>query len=512
MKRKCIRLVLAVILTLSFVSHTEKAKAADTNVKVTIPQFKVSLNGNNIENQNREYPLLVYRDITYFPMTWYDSRMLGLEANWSARKGLSIKQSAVTSSYVPYKSDSRNAQTYWAEAPASIITVNGKAIDNSKETYPLLSFRDVTYFPLTWRFAHDEFGWNYQWSEASGLSITSNNDLVINVGLSDTASLHDVALNNGSYYYVETIDDVSHIYQTPVQQPTNKKEIFSFDTDKKNRNAVTFQVRGSSLWFMYHTGGGFTGHDNYVKITQDGKAEKQLEGYLDFIESSYGTIVFGLPAGNMLLTQPGEDWSKGMPIGDPNVMYADQRGTNIPFSAAGISGDNLYVLCSGGPGEQNNLCRINLKTNTTNLTIKSGIKAFRIMDNKLYFIRTEDDMLYSSTLDGSTETQISERPVSWFDVLKGNVFYISKEGNSDLYQADPENNDKLLLSSNVSRAQVMNDKLVCQMTMDADYGIVVFDGSGTKLLSVADPVTWIYQSDSGLLFRNANDSGIKSVR
>ena len=52
------------------------------------------------------------------------------------------------------------------------ITVNGKSIDNSKEEYPLLVFRDVTYFPLTWRFAVDEFGWNYTFDGKTGLNIT----------------------------------------------------------------------------------------------------------------------------------------------------------------------------------------------------------------------------------------------------------------------------------------------------------------------------------------------------
>ena len=49
----------------------------------------------------------------------------------------------------------------------------GKAIDNKKEEYPLLVFRDITYFPLTWRFAVDEFGWNYTFDSTKGLNITS---------------------------------------------------------------------------------------------------------------------------------------------------------------------------------------------------------------------------------------------------------------------------------------------------------------------------------------------------
>ncbi|WP_426449283.1 hypothetical protein ACP26L_30735 [Paenibacillus sp. S-38] len=148
--------------------------ASEAGLRVTLPQFSVKLNGNVVDNQYREYPLLVYKDITYFPMTWDDSRMLGLESYWSPENGLHINQAQVTSSYNPYKSDHRNATVYNAQFPLTAITINGSSVDNSHEMYPLLSFRDVTYFPLTWRFAHDEFGWDYQWSDSEGLTIQSH--------------------------------------------------------------------------------------------------------------------------------------------------------------------------------------------------------------------------------------------------------------------------------------------------------------------------------------------------
>lgn len=49
----------------------------------------------------------------------------------------------------------------------------GKCLDNSAEPYPLLNFRGVTYFPLTWRFAVEEFGWEYHFDAKNGLSIRS---------------------------------------------------------------------------------------------------------------------------------------------------------------------------------------------------------------------------------------------------------------------------------------------------------------------------------------------------
>ncbi|MCY9697807.1 hypothetical protein [Paenibacillus alginolyticus] len=102
MRKKLFGYSVVFSLCMSLVMPAGSALAADVSVRVTLPNFEVNLNGHKVENQFREYPLLVYRDITYFPMTWYDTRLLGLEANWSPDEGLNIKQNQVTSSYVPY--------------------------------------------------------------------------------------------------------------------------------------------------------------------------------------------------------------------------------------------------------------------------------------------------------------------------------------------------------------------------------------------------------------------------
>ncbi len=152
---------------------------ADEQVTVTVPAFPVTLNGLTIEQTNNQYPSLVYKDITYVPMTYYDAQLLGLDSQWEAQSGLAIQKDGFVADqitaqqrYVPYKSATANAGSYTALRPSFAVTVNGKSIDNSKEEYPLLVFRDVTYFPLTWRFAVDEFGWNYTFDGKTGLNIT----------------------------------------------------------------------------------------------------------------------------------------------------------------------------------------------------------------------------------------------------------------------------------------------------------------------------------------------------
>ncbi len=156
--------------------HTAPALAAEVNV--TLPTFPVTLNGVTMEQSQSQYPMLVYKDITYVPMTWADTRLLGLNSSWNQQTGLVIDkadtvqdQKTAQSAYKPYKAAAANGKSYKATTASGKITVNGKSINNSKEEYPLLLFRDVTYFPLTWRFAVTEFGWDYSFDAKNGLVI-----------------------------------------------------------------------------------------------------------------------------------------------------------------------------------------------------------------------------------------------------------------------------------------------------------------------------------------------------
>ena len=144
-------------------------------VTISIPTFRININGTTINNSYLQYPYIVYNYITYFPMTYHGARFLGLESNWSASEGLNVRKLSVGS-----LGDNDNTQrskintgSYSAVTTPGTIVVNGKPINNTTETYPLINFRDVTYFPLTWRFAVDEFGWEYFYSNSAGLVINS---------------------------------------------------------------------------------------------------------------------------------------------------------------------------------------------------------------------------------------------------------------------------------------------------------------------------------------------------
>jgi hypothetical protein len=129
------------------------AFGANNRVAVTIPNFPVTLNGLKFDSNDYEpYPLLSYRNITYFPMTYYQSNLLNLDTVWTAESGLVItKGNPETPKEFSYETPipNRNGRTQTATVIDSKVTVNGKSIDNRDEPYPLLLFRNVTYFPLT---------------------------------------------------------------------------------------------------------------------------------------------------------------------------------------------------------------------------------------------------------------------------------------------------------------------------------------------------------------------------
>ena len=174
MKKVLFRL-LVFLVAVNLILPLNMISAKEQSLYASMPGFKINLNGIQIDNDFRKYPFLVYKGITYFPMTWYDCRLLGLENEWSSEEGLKVYQSKVTSSYVADTVKAKNSEKRKITIPNMKIQVNGKPVDNSKEEYPLFLYNNITYFPMTWRFAYDEFSWEYSWDNKEGLTIVSSN-------------------------------------------------------------------------------------------------------------------------------------------------------------------------------------------------------------------------------------------------------------------------------------------------------------------------------------------------
>lgn len=205
MKKKCIA---SVLLSTFLLIGAATPALADTQVRVTLPTFQVTLNGTAVDNSYSQYPLIVYKDITYFPMTYHGARFLNVKANWyDSTKVLFVGKAAEKEDILQLdQTASKNKSAYTATIPTYKIAVNtirgSEFLDNSKEPYPVLNFRGVTYFPLTWRFAVDEFGWEYRFDTTNGLVINSTDMFrpVLDDSRLGATPMHS-GVGNTYYYY-----------------------------------------------------------------------------------------------------------------------------------------------------------------------------------------------------------------------------------------------------------------------------------------------------------------------
>lgn len=146
-------------------------------VEVVIPDFTVRVNGETIKTKESQYPIIVYKNITYFPMTSDYLEGIGLTLSWSKETGISInKGDSVVKLEQKFLGASNQLKSrHTASVVSYPIMVNGRRIDNSSEAYPILNYKNITYFPMTWQFAVTEFGWQTKWSNETGLEIIIEN-------------------------------------------------------------------------------------------------------------------------------------------------------------------------------------------------------------------------------------------------------------------------------------------------------------------------------------------------
>ena len=172
MKKRIIQPLLAIVCCVTVaLSAIPTAEAA---MRASVVTGKVTLNGQVIDNKTAKYPLLIYSNITYFPMTYHLSRFMGVSADWNnGSKTLDITAGGARTAYVA-ETGKKQSGSVSVTLPSYKISVNGAQINNKEEKYPIFNYNGITYFPLTWAYAVDSFGWSYQWDAVNGLRIDTS--------------------------------------------------------------------------------------------------------------------------------------------------------------------------------------------------------------------------------------------------------------------------------------------------------------------------------------------------
>ncbi len=172
-KKSILAVLLAFVLALPLMPLSPVQAAS--SVRVNLPYFPVKINGQTMDQTHSEYPFLYYKDVTYLPLTWNNLQTLGLGYGWSEEEGLRISPDRPPVSETPPAQDltegANSDRVYTAQVAQGPIRIGITSIDNSKEPYPFLVFRDVTYMPLTWHFVYDLLQLDIRWSEGEGLHL-----------------------------------------------------------------------------------------------------------------------------------------------------------------------------------------------------------------------------------------------------------------------------------------------------------------------------------------------------
>lgn len=166
----------------------------------TIADLPISLNGQQVDNATRTYPIIKRDGVLYFPLTFQDSRFMGLETKWTPKSGLEVTSAKVFNSYpkpqvsAGEKQESDPLDVQDIDYP---VTFDGKSLQRA---YDIFSYEGITYVPLTQELMSEVFQWSYEYSIEKGLVIEATHkgkkvtqeDEVLHMGQAQIV---------GEYYY-----------------------------------------------------------------------------------------------------------------------------------------------------------------------------------------------------------------------------------------------------------------------------------------------------------------------
>ena len=422
--KKLIALLVALSLTLAALPAL-----AIGGLTVELVRFPITLNGVAVESFKRQYPFISYNDMTYFPMTYYDSGFMGIEVRTTAA-GIEIEKTGCSVGFRDYAGYNNPIYDY-AEILSQKIMINGKEIDNSCEEYPILSYHDVVYIPLTWRFAVEEFGWQYSYGADGALSITSSNPAVLpftpprepyagRVGdyryynfyhglwqsrVTDTA----LTLFDGKLYYV--CED-KRLYRCPLNNYAAEELLMDF-SDREEPPLI--YNSGYRVWLenlgYYDESGTFNDRselfESYNSFYDNGEYIVYGVSGIEMLE--HNGVISELKIADSVSREAGEERFSVSEI----EIYGDTLLFHGGFMKSLEGRENAYTMAGVGGGYAD------LKTNT--VSWERGTQNVSFANGRIYRISNGE---LESSLPGGSDSRV-EGPTNMDGVLNGAIDSVS---------------------------------------------------------------------------------------
>lgn len=237
------------------------------SLSATLPDYSIKINGELVENKRSKYPFLNYKGITYFPAIYKNSETLGISVFWNEKENvLYLKSSTSYGSYKIYR-DKVNNKDNKITIPKYKISVNENIGDNENMEYPFISFRDITYVPLTWQICND-FGLEISFT-GNTLEIWSKDRLP---KLRELES-DKIAIKDGIYFVNDGV-----VYFS--DEENNLHKIFNLG----NNDLYRFIKSGNSIFLKY-------GKENSLGTSKYLKLDRDKVEHLDIFFKDFAQVV-----------------------------------------------------------------------------------------------------------------------------------------------------------------------------------------------------------------------------
>ena len=415
MKRKLffITLVMFLFISLTTTNYAQNNK----DVEVSIPTSNVRVNGTVINNQQNKYPMIVYKDIFYLPLTEGYSRALGLITSWYKEDEFVIVQDYNFDAPIQILSEDNNLNVkHYARILDSKITINEEKVINNQEAYAFLSFRDTVYMPITTKFV-EKFDWKLFWNEKDGLNILSTRPEILysivvddwiyfqqkfklykmkadgseKTMFADSGSVFEMIVNGDWIYYINGDDD-SKLYK--IKTDGTKK------TKLSDENTAGLIGVDSDIYYIKGENYSYTEPNTVYKMDLDGNGRSRIDNL------ELGSLSF--------------------PILNNGWIYY----TNVEDAG------KLYKIRTNGMD----------KTKLTDVEVLDP----QIVNEWIFYFDTSDYHIYKVKFDGSEKTKITdERPYSYI-IDEEWMYYTNREDNGTLYKIRLDGSEKRKLNNDRS--------------------------------------------------------------
>lgn len=132
-------------------------------VDVQLSENLIEINGSLYRNSDIEYPFINYLGYSYMPLTYYGSRMLGFNCDWTPEDGVVLSSEGTPSGNIIGENDMTEGVLDKAVFYRGRLTINGTVYEYGDTAFPLIHYKDIVYIPVLWETGLESLGIKYDY-------------------------------------------------------------------------------------------------------------------------------------------------------------------------------------------------------------------------------------------------------------------------------------------------------------------------------------------------------------